>query len=190
MLDAAVLQPLLDLLGDLPAQRPAAAQFPSQAQPRRLDGLFRELAKADPDPPAYEIEDLIWAIWTDDVPDAQAEMMQSAVVAIARRDHAAARAICDDLVAAYPDWAEAWNKRATLAFVEGRDDDSLRDILETLRREPRHFGALAGLGQICLRNGEPDGARIAFEACLRINPHMSAVASLLDELPALPSRPN
>ncbi|WP_246048192.1 tetratricopeptide repeat protein [Hankyongella ginsenosidimutans] len=106
------------------------------------------------------------------MPDAQAAPMQAAIRAMATRDFETARRTCDMLVEQYPLWSEAWNKRATLAYLEDRDPDSIADIQRTLELEPRHFGALSGLGQICLRQGEPDIARLAFAAALHVNPHM------------------
>jgi hypothetical protein len=93
-----------------------------------------------------------------------------------------AHSLLDRLVAQYPGWAEAWNKRATLAYIEARDADSLHDIGRTLELEPRHFGAIAGFGQICLRNGHLNEARAAFQIALSINPHLEGIRELLDDL--------
>lgn len=180
MLRALDMQPVVDLLMALPFRAPHAGS------PRRLVGLFSSLKEADSALAAGEIEDLIWAVWTDDVPDAQAAPMQVAIRAMATRDFETARRTCDMLVEQYPLWSEAWNKRATLAYLEDRDPDSIADIQRTLELEPRHFGALSGLGQICLRQGEPDIARLAFAAALHVNPHMGAIQALLQELPPPP----
>ena len=96
----------------------------------------------------------------------------------------AAERLLDSLVRDYPDWAEAWNKRATLYFLLDRDDESVSDIEETLRLEPRHFGALGGFGQICLRRDEPVTARIAFEKALELNPQLEGVREIVHELGA------
>jgi Flp pilus assembly protein TadD len=93
-----------------------------------------------------------------------------------------ARPLLDHLVETYPDWAEAWNKRATLAFIEKRDADSVRDIEQVLEREPRHFAAVSGFGQICLRNGHLNEARVAFRVALTLNPHLEGLRELIDEL--------
>ena len=180
MLRALDMQPVVDLLIALPFRAP------HPDSPRRLVSLFTSLQEADSALTAGEIEDLIWAVWTDDVPDERATPMQIAIRAMATRDFASARASCDRLVARFPLWSEAWNKRATLAYLEERDPESIADILRTLELEPRHFGALSGLGQICLRQGEPDIARLAFEAALTVNPHMSPIQALLQELPPPP----
>ena len=158
---------------------------PVEAAPRegaRLGRLFADLARPQPRAGAREIEALIWALWSNHDDPALDGMMAAAIDALVERRHRRARSVLDRLVAAAPEWAEAWNKRATLAFVEGRDADSLSDIAQTLAREPRHFGAAAGLGQICLRLDRPREALAAFDVALRINPHMDGVAKAAAEL--------
>jgi cytochrome c-type biogenesis protein CcmH/NrfG len=65
-----------------------------------------------------------------------------------------------------------------------RDDESVPDIRRTLELEPRHFGAICGFGQICLRHGNRAAALFAFDAALRINPHLGAVRTVFEELAA------
>ena len=93
-----------------------------------------------------------------------------------------AERVLDDLVRDHPDWAEAWNKRATLYFILDRDGDSTADIVETLRLEPRHFGALSGFGQICLRRGDEAGALVAFEEAVRIHPGLDGARQAVEVL--------
>jgi tetratricopeptide (TPR) repeat protein len=143
---------------------------------RRLERLFADLARTPSRDRAGEIEALIWALWTNHADASLDAAMAAANEALAQSRHAQARDLLDGLVAAAPGWAEAWNKRAVLAFVEGRDTDSLADIARTLALEPRHFGAAAGLGQICLRRDRHREALAAFEVALRINPHLGGVA--------------
>jgi tetratricopeptide (TPR) repeat protein len=143
---------------------------------RRLARLFADLARTPSRARAGEIETLIWALWTNHADATLDAAMAEASRALAEAQHPQARTLLDGLVAAAPDWAEAWNKRAVLAFVEGRDAESLEDIARTLELEPRHFGAAAGLGQICLRQDRPREALAAFDIALRINPHLDGVA--------------
>lgn len=146
---------------------------PAAHLPRRLVALFADLARPAPAP---DTEALIWALWTHHPDTSLDAAMGEALTALAARRHATARAILDHLVAAAPDWSEAWNKRATLAFIENRDVDSIADILRCLALEPRHFGALAGLGAICARQDRPHEALLAHDLALARHPHLAGVA--------------
>jgi tetratricopeptide (TPR) repeat protein len=81
-----------------------------------------------------------------------------------------------------PDFAEAWNGRATAYFLANRMGQSLSDIEQVLIRNPRHFGALAGLGMIMQQLDRPEAARRAFEASLAIHPHQQSVIDALGRL--------
>jgi Tfp pilus assembly protein PilF len=168
----------LKLVLSLARRRPAAEL------PRRLDALFARLVQAANAVEASQIEDAIWAAWLSHPDPAAAERLELATAAIGTGDHRAAERLLDELVAAQPRYAEAWNKRATLYFRMNRDADSVHDIHRTLELEPRHFGAVCGFGQICLRRGDRAGALFAFDAALRINPHLGAVRAAREELAA------
>ena len=170
------IDPVFQLVLDLHERTPHAGL------PRRLNGLFRELAQAEPPRPADDIEDLIWAIWISHEDRTAEETMGAAVEAMASGEFSEARQLLDGLIEAHPDWAEAWNKRATLAFIDKRDADSLDDLARALEIEPRHFGAVSGFGQICLRNGRLGEARAAFQVALAINPHLRGLAEMVEEL--------
>ena len=173
---AAAIDPVFRLILDLPL-RQAAPHLP-----RRLIGLFRELANPAPARAADEIEDLIWALWISHEHRTAEETMGAAIEALASGALDRALPLLDHLVARYPDWPEAWNKRATLAFIERRDAECLADIARTLELEPRHFGAVSGFGQICLRQGHLNEARAAFQVALSINPHLEGLREILAEL--------
>lgn len=158
---------------------------PIEILPYELDALFARLASDANDRDAYAIEDEIWEIWTNHREPAAVKAMNDALAAIARRQHEDALVLLDDLVRAYPLWPEAWNKRATLFFLMGRDEDSARDIRRTLQLEPRHFGALAGFVQICLRHGDTMAAAIACDAALRIHPNSPPMRTIAERLVAL-----
>ena len=157
---------------------------PAPTLPRRLDALFERLARAANAVEASQLEDAIWTAWMSH-PDAVAEeRLELATRAIGAGDHADAETLLDELVGTHPGYAEAWNKRATLYFRMDRDADSVRDIHRTLELEPRHFGAVCGFGQIALRRGQRTAALFAFDAALRINPHLGAVRTAREELAA------
>ncbi len=173
-----MIQETLQLVLSLSGRKPA------RAMPRRLDKLFRRLAETRDGMEAQETEDLIWGLWMTH-PDRDAEeRLERATRALAARDLDAAETLLDRLVHDYPEFAEAWNKRATLYFLQGRDAESVADIRRTLSLEPRHFGALAGFGQICLRQGDRVAALFAFDAALAVNPHLAAVRAMAAELSA------
>jgi predicted Zn-dependent protease len=156
-----------------------------------LSRLFDELQRQPPPRPAHEIEDEIWARWTSHDDPALEARLQRAISAVARRRHGDAETLLDALVRDAPLWAEAWNKRATLYFLMQRDAEAIADIRTTLLREPRHFGAICGFGQICLRHGQPAAAAGAFTVALRINPHLDNLRATLSGLePAPPTRLN
>ena len=85
-------------------------------------------------------------------------------------NYIAAYSIFTKIIEKDPKWAEGWNKRATVSFLMGNYENSLKDIDETLLREPRHFGALSGLGMIYVRLGDPESALKAYEDLLYIFP--------------------
>ena len=155
---------------------------PSGSLPARLKSLFHELALAEPPRPADDIEELIWALWIGHPDPAAAHDMGVAAQAMAGGRAGIAAPLLDRMVRNHPEWAEAWNKRATLAFIQGRDVDALADIARTLELEPRHFGAMAGFGQICLRHGRKQEARAAFQVALAHNPHLQGLAELIADL--------
>ena len=157
----------------------ARQREPAPSLPARLKSLFHELALAAPPRPADDIEELIWALWIAH-PDATASHdMGVAAEAMAGGRAGIAAPLLDRMVLEHPDWAEAWNKRATLAFIQRRDMDALVAISRTLSLEPRHFGAMAGFGQICLRHGRKQEARAAFQVALSVNPHLQGLAEVI-----------
>ena len=168
----------LKLILSLEGRKPAAAL------PRRLDALFERLVRAAGAVEASQIEDAIWSAWMSHPNARVAFGIPINLTPLHVMDHAGAGKLLDQLVEEHPGYAEAWNKRATLYFRMGRDFDSVRDIRRTLELEPRHFGAVCGFGQICLRRGERTGALFAFDAALRINPHLGAVRTAREELAA------
>ncbi len=81
-----------------------------------------------------------------------------------------------------PDYAEAWHRRASVHYRMGNFTSSIEDIERTLALEPRHFGALAGLGLIYLEIGQERAALKALERALEVNPHLSGTRFKVEEL--------
>jgi tetratricopeptide (TPR) repeat protein len=166
-----------------PGAIPAVARLkPAQIRSEQLDRLFARLIKSQDSSEAQRTEQSIWSLWmTSDSPTADALLAQ-AMKASAVNETAAALSILDKVITVHPDYAEAWNKRATVYFLIGRYNDSLKDIDKVLELEPRHFGALSGRGMIKRQQGDLAGARAAFEEALSFNPHMEGVKRALDEI--------
>ena len=137
----------------------------------RLGELFAALAEVRDTGEALTVEAAIWQIWLDGGDSALNALMARGIRAMNanRLNDAAAR--FTDLIRAAPEFAEAWNKRATVYYLMDRYEDSVRDIERTLALEPRHFGAISGMGLIFLEHGDEVGALDAFEKVLEIHPH-------------------
>ena len=148
---------------------------PSYTSSGPLDALFDTLHNTEDSHARAEAEDLNWALWCAHEDDVAHKSMQKAIGALARQDFHESRLLLDQLVVSWPDWAEAWNKRATVYFLMEKYVESLADIARTLTLEPRHFGAASGLAQICLKTGDEHSALLAFDYTLSVNPNLSAV---------------
>ena len=137
----------------------------------RLEELFTALSEASDAESAFGIEAAIWRIWLDGGDAALNEIMREGVAAMSASRFGDAAGRFTDLILAAPAFAEAWNKRATVYYLMDRLEDSVRDIERTLALEPRHFGAISGMGLIFLQRGDEEGALDAFEKVLEIHPH-------------------
>jgi tetratricopeptide (TPR) repeat protein len=155
---------------------------PVASLPRRLDRLFKELQAKTSSRLADEIEELIWALWIGHEDARAAASMHAAIEAIRLGEGDLALPILDRLIENYPDWPEAWNKRAILAVSQKRHEAGLLDIAQTLRLEPRHFGAMAGFARICIHTHRLREARAAYQMALTVNPHLEGVSEVIAEL--------
>lgn len=170
------------------AQGSADSTVPTQkltAQETRevaLDRLFANLHKAPGEQAAKAVEQKIWELWSRfDSPTAEV-LLGQAVLAMGAAENTASLEILDRIVASYPTYAEAWNKRATLHFALGNYEASLRDIDKVLDLEPRHFGALAGRGMIYHQQKNWTAALNAYRDALSMNPNMTGVKNAVQEL--------
>ena len=115
---------------------------------RGLDFLFGALKAAPDEASAKHVEARIWALWMQTPSDTAALLMLRAKAAMEAQKVDVALKLLDAVVKLRPDYVEAWNRRATLYYLKNDYTRSLEDIRQVLIREPRHFGALAGLGMI------------------------------------------
>ena len=120
-------------------------------------------------------ERALWALWSRSGDAAIDRLMAQGIEQMQAGDHKSAIATFSDVVKRKPDFAEGWNKRATVYYLAGEYDKSLADCDEVLKRNPGHFGALSGMGQIYTRLERYDQALAAFRKALDVNPNMLGV---------------
>jgi tetratricopeptide (TPR) repeat protein len=150
----------------------STAVFADQKDPR-LDALFSALKLSDTQETSRILESQIWTIWH--IPPAGSEsgyVLRDGIEAMSSGRVDDALEAFDKVTKLEPDFAEGWNKRATVFYMLGDLDRSVLDIQRTLVLEPRHFGALSGLGLINLAKGDKPAALKAFNAALEIHPHL------------------
>src|SRR6266849_1532975 len=138
---------------------------------RGLDFLFGALKAAPDEASAKHVEARIWAL-----------LMMRARAAMDAQQIDVALKLLDAVVKLRPDYVEGWNRRATLYYLKNDYTHSLEDIEQVLVREPRHFGALAGLGMIMQDIGDDKRALDAFRKALAVNPHLEKVPELVKTL--------
>jgi tetratricopeptide (TPR) repeat protein len=125
-------------------------------------------------------ETAIWAIWSRSGDAATDRLFERGLEQMREGQLRVAVDTFSRVIAMRPDFTEAWNKRATVYFLIGEDDLSLKDCDEVLNRNPQHFGVLAGYGQIYLRKGEFQRALDYLEQAITINPNMPGVQASID----------
>lgn len=136
----------------------------------QLNGLFDQLLQAENREQAQEAEREIWQIWLESgVPEAD-RRMNSGIRAMSRGNLEESIRHFDRVIEMLPEFAEGWNKRATAYYLYGDLGASMQDIQKTLELEPRHFGAISGIGLIFLKTGDEQAALDAFEEVLKIYP--------------------
>jgi tetratricopeptide (TPR) repeat protein len=163
--------------------QPEESQLTTEQQRQELlDRLFGRLKTAKSEPEGKAIEQSIWRLWARSGSPTDDLLLEQATRSMNARQYDKALDILDAIVEHSPGFSEAWNKRATVNYVVGRLDQSLADIDKVLALEPRHFGALSGLGMIRRDKGDERGALEAFREALSINPFMSNVQDAVKAL--------
>ena len=166
------------------AIRKAMAPKPPLAQARRrtLDDLYTKLAAASDEDEAKGLATLIGNIWMRSSSDTANLLMQRAVQAIESKDYPVAEQLLGRIVVLQPDWAEAWNKRASVRYFTGDLDGSMADVEHVLKLEPRHFGALEGMATMLQRTGLHKRALEIYRRALVVYPHQPEVEKIVDKL--------
>ena len=155
---------------------------PDSAQPVSVDALFDQLYAADNPIEGRQIEHKIWEAWMASGSDTIDALMKGGVTVMNQGDYRRADEIFSSMIALKPDYAEAYNKRATVRFLAGDYAGSVADIERTLKLEPRHFGALSGLGTIMERMDNLPEALRAWRRALAADPFLADAPEKLKEL--------
>lgn len=151
-------------------------------QVNSVDFLFGALKAAPDDETARAIEQRIWALWMRSRSDTATLLMTRAQKAIEGKDLDLAIKLLDAIVKVKPDYIEAWNRRATIYYMKKDYGQSIADIREVLKREPRHFGALTGLGLILQDIGDDKQALEVYRRALAVYPRIERVPDIVKTL--------
>ena len=172
-----VMMPWLFLLLAIQA---ALSDGRSSINDEELGLLFNQLLEIQSSSEADEITLKIWEIWTN---DAETEFGQSTMLEgvslMNRNSLVAAEELFSELIRSSPDYIEAWNKRATVRYMMGQLENSLNDVYVVLSKEPKHFGAMSGLGLIMIQREDFEGALSAYKKLIAIHPFSKDALSLV-----------
>jgi len=161
---------------------PAAPDDQLRGRDKILAELFDRLGKAEDEDEAKGIAGAIERVWLQSGSDTADLLMSRALNATRQREFKLAEELLDKIVIIEPEWAEAWNQRATARFRAEDINGAVADLGQALALEPRHFGALSGLGYILYRAGFDRRALDVMRRALAINPKQDDVRKLVEEL--------
>ncbi|MEO7940746.1 MAG: tetratricopeptide repeat protein [Burkholderiaceae bacterium] len=186
---------------------PAAAQEPlnhdqavqaldNAEATRRLEGMIRLAdigTAADSDVALARLRDddpvvrrfavvLVWRVWGRSGDAAIDALYEQGVALMQAGELSKAVLLFSDIIAKRPQFAEAWNKRATLLYMLDQYDLSMKDCDEVLKRVPQHFGALSGYAQMLAESGQPERALELFERAYKVNPNMANAELVIQDL--------
>ena len=136
----------------------------------RLNNLFKKLNETENQDEIRDLISDIWNIWYEVDDPKVIEYFEKGIQAMNLRNYPLAIRFFNNLIEEDPNFAEAWNKRATVHFMMGNFDQSMQDIIKTLELEPRHFGALDGMGLIFIHQGQFQQAIDVYDKMLEIFP--------------------
>lgn len=188
------LKPLPAPHNDLPpVPAPPGAVFPSakpdepaKAAPQDRDSLLAELythlAKAPDSAEAQPIAETIENLWLQSGSDTVGLLMSRSATAINQQKNELALQFLDAVVELQPDFAEGWNRRAYVYYLQDNYDAAIGDLRRALALEPNHFKALQGLARILSDTGQKKAALQAYRQVLKINPYLDGAKEAADEL--------
>ncbi|MCZ8315335.1 tetratricopeptide repeat protein [Phreatobacter sp.] len=149
---------------------------------RRLDELYSRLREAENARQARVLEAQIGMLMSVSGSDTADLLMGRAQQAMQQRQADLALSLLDAVIDLQPDFTEAWSRRATLYFARREFGRALSDLENVLRLEPRHFGAMVGLGMLLQQLGDEKGALTAFQQAMEVNPHIERVPQIIQRL--------
>ncbi|QDL93554.1 tetratricopeptide repeat protein [Paroceanicella profunda] len=170
-----------EALPDGPVTEPVEQSRPNHDE--ELGILLERLAQEDA-PAPERIEQRVIELWSESGSDTADLLLRRGQDALNAEDYEAAVEHFSALIDHEPEFAEAWNARATTFFMMDLPGLSVPDIEHTLALNPKHFGALAGLGIILEQTGELKGALAAYRAAQALNPHREQVNDSVERLAA------
>ena len=148
----------------------------------RLNQLFNEL-KANKSKVVFIIEQEIWALWSTHPTDEKlTARLEEGSKFVRDQNYLKARDVFTEVINLDQNWAEAWNKRATVLYLLGNFEDSQKDIDKVLELESRHFGALAGQGLVNIQLKNYEKAISSYEKALNIYPSMKSPSIMIEEI--------
>jgi tetratricopeptide (TPR) repeat protein len=174
------------LILNLSVQAGVSSQLPSEGRQiqqegqgdivraKKLDFMFTNLKTVNNEQNALRVEHAIWQLWFSPDNLVLAQMMQTVMGTREAGNYKEAITLLNDLITKYPDYSEGWNQRATIYYLMGNFDASMLDVAQTLKLEPRHFGALSGLAVMLWEQGNQDLARKSLSEAVRIHPFLSS----------------
>ena len=159
-----------------------AGVAPADQKDMRLPKLFSDLKLSASEDDAEVVEKKIWEIWASHKVPRIDLLMDRGIKLLNNNNLNEALAVFNLIVDEAPDFSEAWNKRATIFFLMGDFEKSMQDIQNTLALEPRHFGAISGLGLIFNTLERPEHALKAFRRVQEIYPLSRSAESFIRKL--------
>ena len=166
---------------DVETRRQAAAWLGEVGTMADAPVLLAALSDAD-DMVRALAEHSVWQVWSRSGDPDVDQLLKVGIEQMGRSEGPAAVSTFTAVIERRPDFAEGWNKRATVYFLMGEYEKSLQDCDEVIKRNPSHFGALAGYGQIYLELDQPERALSYFRQALRVNPNLRGVARIIPQL--------
>ena len=168
----------------LPPARETGPNVPAPLpRDKQLDALFETL-KGDDANAAQMAENGIITLWMKSGSDTIDLMMTWAMQAVEKKDYPTALDFLDRVISMKPDYAEGWNRRATVYYLTDKYGPAVADMERALALEPRHFAALAGLGTILRELGDEKRALVAYREALKLDPRLENVKKAIDDLTA------